>query len=415
MEVQSLFPEGGQEGSRSCSETWMPALPKPDVTKWYVGPEVSVSLIAFLLAASMYSAILHAQTSPSPQAAVPATSAPGSDIGDRVNHALKTCALQCTVYIPPGNYSFSVSIHLELNPFGTYKLSGDPGAVLSYTGSGDAITTSIGSQAGSSQLLIEGFQLRGNPHAASGIHLMPTNRISVRNMVIIGFSGGDGILVEGTNSSNIYDNLIANNKNGIRLIPTLCGNVHPIRCGPSVDGLVPYAANAIHVTDNQITSNSAWAIFEDTVSIGHGLTEAMNNLYMGNNFEANAGAIYLTRSRGTVIEANYFEGSYLEVVLGIANGGGGYRAFGPVVRDNYFTTLTGTPYNIEIRNADSALIEGNSELIASAGPKNCFVNMVGATRTWIGKNAIYQKNAYCFNGVPGTPPAGDGSYFFGQR
>jgi parallel beta-helix repeat protein len=373
--------------------------------------EASVRLIAFLLVASLYPVMLYAQTSPLPQAAVPATSASGSDIGDRINHVLKTCALQCTVYIPPGNYTFSVGIHLELNTFGTYKLSGDAGAVLNYSGSGDAITTSIGNQPGASQLLIEGFQLRGNPHASSGIHLLPTNRISVRNMVISGFS--DGILVEGTNSSNIYDNLITNNKNGIRLIPTVCTTVRPIHCGPSVDGY-PYATNAIHVTGNQITSNAGWAIFEDAVMIGHGLSEALNNLYMGNNLEGNGGAIYLTRSRGTVISANYFEGSGREVVLGMLNGGGGYRAFGPVVRDNYFTTVAGTPYNIEIENADSALIEGNSELVGPIGPKNCFVNILSSTRTWISKNAIYQKNAYCLNGAPGTPPAGDGSFFFGH-
>jgi len=366
-----------------------------------------VRLIEFLLAATLCPAVLYAQ------APVPATSAAGTDIGDRVNHALKTCALQCTVYIPPGNYSFSVGIQLELNTYGTYKLSGDPGAVLTYTGAGDAITTSIGNQPGSSQLLIEGFQLKGNSHAASGIHLMPTNRISVRNMVIIGFTGGDGILVEGTNSSNIYDNLIAGNKNGIRLIPTLCASAHPIHCGTSVDGL-PYAANAIHVTYNQITNNAQWGIFEDTVLVGHGLTETLNNLYMGNDFEENGGAIYLTRSRGSVIEANYFEQSPRQVVLGIVNGGSGYRAYGTVVRDNYFTTLSGTPYNIEIENADSAMVEGNSELVGSLGPKNCFVNMVGSTRTWISKNAIYQKTAYCYNGAPGTPPAGDGSFFFGH-
>ncbi len=372
-------------------------------------------LIAFLLAASLYPLTLHTQVSSTPQAAVPATSAAGSDIGDRINHALKTCVLQCTVYIPPGNYSFSVGIHLELNTFGTYKLTGDPGAVLTYSGTGDAITTSIGNQPGSSQLLIEGFQLKGNPHAASGIHLLPTNRISIRNMVISGFSGGDGILVEGTNSTNIYDNLISDNKNGIRLIPTVCSSAHPIHCGASVEG-APYAANAIHVTYNQITSNAQWAIFEDTVLVGHGLTETLNNLYMGNDLEENGGgAIYLTRSRGTVIEANYFEGSPREVVLGMPNGGSGYRAYGPVVRDNYFTTLTGTPYNIEIEDADSAMIEGNSELVASIGAKNCFINMVGTTRTWISKNAIYQKNAYCYNGVPGTPPTGDGSVFFGQH
>ena len=65
------------------------------------------------------------------------------------------------------------------------------------------------------------------------------------------------------------------------------------------------------------------------------------------------------------------------MVLGIRNAGSGYRAYGPVVRDNYFTTANRTPYNIEIENADSAMIEGNSELVASIGPRNCFVNMVG--------------------------------------
>lgn len=367
-------------------------------------------LIAFLLTASLYSGSLLAQAATAP---VPATSAAGGDIGDRINHALKSCALQCTVYIPPGNYSFGTTIRLELNPFGKYKLSGDPGAVVTYTGSGDAIITPISNLQGSSQLLIEGFQLHGNPHAASGIHTMPTNRITIRNMVIRGFSGGDGILVEGTNSSNIYDNLISDNKDGIRLIPTLCGG-QPLHCGGSVNGS-PFAANAMHVTYNQITGNAQWAIYEDTTVIGHGLSEALNNLYMGNDFELNGGAIYLTRSRGTVIEANYFEQSARQVVLGVPNAGGGYRAYGPVVRDNYFTTLVGTPYNIEIENAESAMIEGNSELVATISPKNCFVNMVGASRTWISKNAIYQQNAYCINGVPGTPSTGDGSFFFVQH
>jgi parallel beta-helix repeat protein len=372
-----------------------------------------IRVMGLLLLASVYPSSSQIPAASPPQAPVAATSATGVDIGDRVNHALKSCALQCTVYIPAGNYSFGTTIHLELNPFGKYKLSGDPGAVVTYTGSGDAIKTPVNNLQGSSQLLIEGFQLRGNPHAVAGIHTMPTNRITIRNMVITGFTGGDGILVEGTNSSNIYDNLIASNKNGIRLIPTLCGG-QPLQCGPSVDG-PPFAANAMHVTYNQITGNSQWAIFEDTTIIGHGLSEALNNLYMGNDFELNGGGIYLTRSRGTIIDANYFEQSPRQVVLGIANAGGGYRAFGPVVRDNYFTTTTGTPYNIEIQNADSATIEGNSELVASIAPKNCFVNMVGTTRTYISKNAIYQKNAYCYNGVPGTPPPGDGSFFFDQH
>ncbi len=82
----------------------------------------------------------------------------------------------------------------------------------------------------------------------------------------------------------------------------------------------PYAANAIHVTNNQITNNLQWAIIEDAIVVGRGLSEMLNNIYMGNDLEANGGGIYLTRSRGTVIEDNYFEGTPREVVLGIPEG-----------------------------------------------------------------------------------------------
>src|ERR1700720_4231888 len=147
-----------------------------------------IRVMALLMLASVYPSSSQTHAPSSPQAPVAATSATGVDIGDRVNHALKSCALQCTVYIPAGNYSFATTIHLELNPFGKYKLSGDPGAVVTYTGTGDAITTPVNNLAGSSQLLVEGFQLRGNPHATAGIHTMPTNRITIRNMVITGFT-----------------------------------------------------------------------------------------------------------------------------------------------------------------------------------------------------------------------------------
>ena len=117
-------------------------------------------------------------------------------------------------------------------------------------------------------------------------------------------------------------------------------------------------------TNNQITNNAQWAIFEDTVVEGHGLSEALSNLYMGNDFEENGGAIYPDSLPGQLLfRRTTSSSSACQVVLGVVNGEGGYRAFGPVVRDNYFTTLTGTPYNIEIANADSALIEGNSELV----------------------------------------------------
>jgi hypothetical protein len=74
-----------------------------------------VRFVAFFLAG--YSGALCAQQR-SLQAPLVATSVAGSDIGDRVNHALKSCGLQCTVYIPAGDYSYSTPMELALNPFG---------------------------------------------------------------------------------------------------------------------------------------------------------------------------------------------------------------------------------------------------------------------------------------------------------
>ena len=85
-------------------------------------------LIALLAAASVCPSTLPTHAAVAAQGPIAATSVAGADIGDRVNHTLKSCALQCTVYIPAGNYSFATPIHLELGAFGKYKLSGDPGA-----------------------------------------------------------------------------------------------------------------------------------------------------------------------------------------------------------------------------------------------------------------------------------------------
>ena len=187
------------------------------------------------LVASLYSQHLDAQRIFSPARRVLATSVAGSDIGDRINHALKACALQCTVYIPAGKLLLCHHDHAGVESIWQIQAERRPWSCPHLYRKRrrhhhhDRPPTRI------LQLLIEGFQLGGNPHAAAGIHLMPTNRITIRNMVIIGFSGGDGILVEGTNSSNIYDNLITNNKNGIRLIPTVVQQGHPVHCGASVE------------------------------------------------------------------------------------------------------------------------------------------------------------------------------------
>jgi len=329
------------------------------------------------------------------------------DLGAKVTAALASCGSQCELYIPAGSYSYTTSISLPLNIFGTYKLTGSPGTVISYTGTNDAIVTPIGTNGpGDSQLIIEGFQVNGTASATSGIHTYPTNRITIRNMLIQGFAAGDGIRVEGTNSSNIYDNLITNNLNGIHLIPTICNASYPYTCSSTGSGPNIFTPNAMHIHDNQIVVNSNWCIWNDRNSNPGGLTGSLNNSYRDNDLEhcgtsPNGGSIYDMHSRGTIIDGNYFEASPHQIVLGEAGAGSALNTAGANVINNYFTTSppiapATKQYEIELQNVVDTRMEGNSELGTAGigGATNCFINSLvgGETRTFLGRNAIFQNS-----------------------
>lgn len=352
----------------------------------------------------------------------------GIDVGAKINASLALCGSQCEIYIPAGSYSYSTQIVLPLQIFGTYKLTGSPGAVLSYTGTSDAIVTPIGPNGpGDSNLIIEGFQINGNASATSGIHTYPTNRITIRNMTIQGFSSGDGIRVEGTNSSNIYDNLITNNFNGIHLIPTICNASYPYTCSSTGSGPNIFTPNAIHIFANQIVVNSNWCIWNDRNSNPGGLTGSLNNTYRDNDLEhcgtsPNGGSIYDTHSHGTVIDGNYFEASPHNVVLGEAGAGSALNTAGADVINNYFTTSppispATKQYNIELQNVINTSITGNSELItAGTGGNNCDINAItsGESGTYLGKNNFTQVSPFgsllCINGTGVQALTGAGSY-----
>jgi hypothetical protein len=348
----------------------------------------------------------------------------GTDIGAKANSSIALCGSQCEIDLPAGSQSFATTIVLPLNIYGTYILKGSPGAVLTYTGTGCAIQTAIGQNGpGESQLIIEGFQLNGTILAQCGIHMMPTNRITVRNMNLQGFSGGDAILVEGTNSSNIYDNLITNSLRGIHLIPTLCNTTYPFTCSPGNTGGQGYTPNNIHIIMNQIADNLQWGVFDDRDAVTAGLTGSLNDVLAFNDMENNGlgttayGSFYATHSIGWVISANYFEGSPRAVVLGELGAGTALGTNGAQILSNYFTTSANTKYNIELQNAFNTQISGNSELIApGTGGTNCDINVStgGETGTFFGKNNFTQVppfgNLLCIAGANAVTFAGAGSY-----
>lgn len=348
----------------------------------------------------------------------------GSDIGAQINSALNSCNFQCLVAVPAGNYNFSTSIVLPLVQYGTYGVSFDPGAVLNYSGTGDEITTTTTAGiAGSAHLIIQGGTHTATSSGTSAVHVYPTNFVTIRDMVIKGFFSGDGIKIEGANQVVIENNEITQNLNGVHLVPTFCQVVSPFACGPGVTG-APFSPNAIRILHNQITGSFHWAIFDETVVTGGGLSPALNNHYEDNNLENNGvsgsafGAIYEQRSIGTVIgPGNYFEGSPRQVVLGVPSVGSGFESFGSQVTGNFFTTESTTPYNIEAQNTDHLQLAGNSEQVASSISTNCFLNQfsgTSSTNSYFGSNKIDQGvtvagNTVCTGGTPSLM-SGTGSF-----
>lgn len=351
---------------------------------------------------------------------------PGADIAVKISNAYAACSAQCKIYVPAGNYTgVTNQIVLPLNVFGTYELQLDPGAQIFYTGTSFAIFAPIGAAGpGSSHLIIEGGQLIGTSAALGGIHIQPTNGVTIQNMLIEGFSAGDGIQMEGVNASNILNNLIQNNLNGVHIIPTFCTGSYPYTCSPTTTGSA-WSPNALHVWLNNITNNGDWGIFDERGAVsGGGWTGSLNNSYMGNDLELNGnvggsafGAIYMGKSTTATVAFNYFEGSPREVVLGEAGAGAFFAATGTQVLANFFTTRTATLYNIELENTSGAHLEGNGEQISSSNSSNCFINALsgGEVGTYVDKNFYLQGvgatpgNSICVAGTA-APLTGAGSF-----
>lgn len=343
----------------------------------------------------------------------------GVDLGAAVNNALATCADQCTILLPSGSFSYSTQIVLPQNIFGQYKLSGQPGTVLTWNGSTDAIVTRPVT-IGASNLTIEGFQLiNAGSGTTAGIHLYPTNHVIVQNMVVQGFT--DGVLVEGTNSSDIVHNDITNNVNGVRLISTFCSATPNATCVPTNLSGTLFAANAINIDHNQITNNQHWGvIFGD--SPGNGDSGALNDNVSFNDLEQNGtggstfGALYSGKSTGLLVFHNYLEGSPREIVLGLLGAGNFFGTVGAHITSNFYTTLPSPLYNIELQNADRTTIDSNTEQGgAGVSSTNCFINVGGVeTNTILIPNSIVQSppngNRLCSVGTPIQTFAGAGSW-----
>jgi hypothetical protein len=321
--------------------------------------------------------------------------AQGDDLSKKIAAALNSpCNAQCELFLPANTYDMAGSIELPLNKNGTFFFTCDPGAVINYTGSSDAIRTPpVGYN--SAHLVIQNCTIRGNPSAKAGIHTYPTNSVTVRNNQLLNFKGGDGVLVEGTNVTVIEDNVFQQNKNGVELVTTYCDNRNA--CSPNSSGN-GFQANAIHSRNNHYISNSGWGMLLDQTTRGH--QTGFGNESDGDTFELNGtGAISTDSENAFSIHNGYFEGQPHYISCGSKLG----ACYGATIFANHFTANPGG-YDIELNNSHGASIWGNSEFPIGGKNSTCMINAVAGAvdHTWVVNNYTTNNNepVGCKNGAP---------------
>jgi hypothetical protein len=318
----------------------------------------------------------------------------GTDIGAKVNAAMAAMpATGGTVRIPAGSYSFSTTI--KLTRPGQHLVC-DAGAVLRYSGDGDAILIEAGGPGLALAIDGEGgCELVGSPAAQNGIHLRPGNTFVIRGMRIHGFTHGNGIELSGANSVQIAMNVIQSNQHGIDMVT------------------VPhFAPNAVHVEDNEIVAND-WGVYSHD---GHvPATRALGNVYRDNVLEGNhIGDLFLGWDAHTLVEGNYFESTGVAIAAG-ADTGNVYDIH--IVR-NYFTVNGAAGYRseVELGYGFGFFIEGNyEEGVTKGAASECAVNAVpgphGGTSKVVLHNAFSRvsegkisAHEFCYRGSAEIPP-----------
>jgi len=332
----------------------------------------------------------------------------GSDINAKINTAGTGCSWSCTVYVPAGTYnSVTTSTIIPLNSPGTFNLILDPAAIINYTGTGYSIdTVEVGGSPSASHLVIQGGIINGTSSGKGGVHLLPTNGISVHDMNIQGFStssglGGAGIAIEGSILVNIYNNQLLGNYYGMHVWGTKCLTSTPFTCAYNQAGTTSsYTPNGLHAWGNIFGNSILRGAFLDSSLLGDSF-QILNDTFIGNDFEATSGTggigLEIEGSVGTSVTSNYFEGSAAhDIILS-------HNAINVRVVGNWFTTSVTVPYNLELVNETGAFVEGNSS--GGNTPAVCFLNtsVTGLTFYYSYQQGLYTSSNICLGGGATTP------------
>jgi hypothetical protein len=323
----------------------------------------------------------------------------GSDIGAKVNNAFASITSGGTVHIPSGSYSFSTTMVIPDSVTGVfgYHIDCDPGAVMTYTGTGNAIqlTNDI---PGAAEVGIDGhggcLLVSATTGVGSGIDIPPSNATYVTGMKIKKFA--NGVYLPGGNAVEIFNNVIQSNTCGI--------------CSTTVNptGLSGFSANALHIHDNEISSNG-WGYH--SINSGVSASHALGNDIRDNIFEGNTiGDIDDDWDAHLMVVGNYFESAGVAVAAGQNN-----NVYDLHVEGNYFTS-NAYRSEIEIGFGWDFFISNNYEEGSAGASTGCKVNSIpgggGGNVNIVAVNAFAQNseghaggttptlNELCLHGTP---------------
>ncbi len=162
-----------------------------------------------------------------------------------------------------------------------------------------------------------------------------------------------------------------------------------------------YAANAVHVSHNEISSNTNWGLVSEQGACS--CTQNLGNVYSDNVFEGNGfGDLLIDWDYGASVTGNYFESTGVGVDIGSTA-----NVWSTTVEHNYFTA--GSPMSIEIGYGVGFNIFYNSRLQGSSS--SCFVDITtgpnggyGSVRG-VGTNFVPgEKAEFCLHETPTTTP-----------
>jgi hypothetical protein len=188
------------------------------------------------------------------------------------------------VVVPAGVYRLESTVVLPIDNLSGFEIIMDRGATINFVGTGycfDAVTAGAEAAVG---MTIRGGMIVGTSAGAGGIRYEGFNGGRISDVLIRGFSIGDGIYLNNTNQHEVIGCICRSNLNGLHVVET----------------------NALRVVGGYLNGNSQWGLWQDGGwANSYQTTCEVNGNWNGGS--PSGGNVFIQNGQGTVLDTLYSE------------------------------------------------------------------------------------------------------------